>query len=430
MSRTLSDVYDEAERAFAARRYEAALRGYFTVLHGAPRFTKARYRVADTLLNTGRRARAVEVYKSLAWHCIRSGDPLLGLVICKMLLALEPSYRDLLYIFAELYSSESDRVSDAPAPPPLPVPANVAVPSISELPPSALFDAAARLAADTSKVDRQPDRLPQIPLFSALTEDAFLSVLERLRLRRVADGERIIIEGEPGASFFIVASGTVSVSRTLGGTPALLARLHSGAVFGEMALISRQPRSATVTAIGEVDLLEMTREDVDALAGEIESVQVALRRFTRGRLLANLAATSPLFAGLSKPDGRTLMSAFRAERVGRGDIIIEEGEASRGIYVVIRGAFRVHTRAEGDVAQLGPGDVFGEIAVIRGTPTTASVIADKSSEVLMLPVARFQRVVQRYPEVLQALIQMSEARLKGSSAPSGEIAGQDHMILL
>ena len=74
------------------------------------------------------------------------------------------------------------------------------------------------------------------------------------------------------------------------------------------------------------------------------SVDRALKRFTRGRLLANLAATSPLFRDLAKPERRALMTRFQPRRVGAGDILIEEGEAGRGLYVVVSGRFGVETR--------------------------------------------------------------------------------------
>ena len=49
MTSTLSEVFSGSEADFSAGRYEDALRGYLSVIFGAPRFTRARYRVADTL---------------------------------------------------------------------------------------------------------------------------------------------------------------------------------------------------------------------------------------------------------------------------------------------------------------------------------------------------------------------------------------------
>ena len=426
--RTLKQVFDDAERAFAEYRWAEAVRGYVAVIQAAPRFTRARYRVADALLNLGDREQAKRVYTSLAWHYIRSGRPLLGLVVCKMVLALDPGYTELLYILAELYSSESERVGDVPLPKPPPLPDGAPAPNVPNLDAPTLLATAAQVAADTDAIDETPARFPQIPLFSHLSEAAFTRVLSSLRLRRYTHGDRIIGEGEAGDSFFMVADGVVSVSRMIDGRSTLLAHLYQGAVFGEMALVSRAPRSATVTARGDVDLLEVSRKALETHAAELDGVKAALRRFTRGRLLANLVATSPLFGDLPKPERRDLIREFRPQRVGVGDILIEEGEAARGLFMAVSGEFRVERAGEW-LATLGPGEVFGEISLLRDTPTVATVVGTTFGEVLVLPRASFRAVMNRYPVVLQRLTEMSEKRLMTRSAGL-QVVDDDAMILL
>jgi cAMP-dependent protein kinase regulator len=337
MTQTLAEVFAVAEKDFTSGRYPEALRGYVAIIDAAPRYTRARYRVADTLLNLGDRQRAKEVYKGLAWHYIKAGHPLLGLVVCKMVLALDPSYDDLLYILAELYSSESDRVGDVDLPAPLPLPDGAPAPDVPNIDAPTLLETAAKKAADTDKITEVPQRFPLIPLFSHLAEDAFIKVLGSLKLRRHTDGEVVIKEGDPGDSFFMLADGVVVVSKKLGGKDTVLANLHQGAVFGEMALVSNAPRAATVTAQGDVDLLELSRKDLEEHAGELESVKQALKKFTRGRFLANLAATSPLFKPLDKASRRALMAKFKPQKVFPGDVLIEEGEPGKGLYLALRG---------------------------------------------------------------------------------------------
>ncbi len=433
MATTLPELYAEAEAMFAAGRYEDALREYLAVIQVAPKFTRARYRVADTLLNLGDKERAKEVYKGLAWHYIKAGYPLLGLVVCKMVLALDPSYDDMLYILAELYSSESDRVGDVDLPEPLPLPDGAPAPNVPPLEAPSLLETAAKIAADTDAITEVPARFPLIPLFSHLAEDAFIRVLGSLRLKRHTNGEQIISEGEAGDSFFMLADGIVIVSKKVKGQDTVLAHLHQGAVFGEMALVSNAPRAATVVAQGDVDLLELSRRDLEEHAGELESVKLALKKFTRGRFLANLAATSPLFRPLSKPDRRALMAKFKPQKVFPDDILIEEGEAGRGLYLILRGEHRVTTK-EGagvtELARLRGGDVFGEISLLRAQPTNASVTATSVGEVLFLPKEDFQEMLANHPEVREALDKMSDDRLKKRGQLTGEIAIDDASVMI
>src|SRR5690606_20423621 len=132
--------------------------------------------------------------------------------------------------------------------------------------------------------------LPTVPLFSFLDEEAFIKVLSELQLRRYVKGNAIIQEGEPGDSFFILVEGDVQVSRQIGGKQVDLARLHHGAVFGEMALITNAARTATVTALDDCDLLQLKRSSLEAQAHSLQSVTEALKAFTQERFLNNLTA--------------------------------------------------------------------------------------------------------------------------------------------
>lgn len=432
MSLTLEEQHRAAEDAFARGAWMAALGGYLSVVRGAPDFPPARFRVADTLLNLGHPDLAKAVYKGLAWHHIRGGRPLSGLVATKMVLALDPNLDDLLIILAELYSSASDRTGDVDPPEPAVLPAGALAEPV-DLTGEALVEAAARLAADTDAITDIPERLPPIPLFSHLAEDAFLAVLGSLRLRRYGHGEPIIREGEVGHSFFMLAEGEVAVSRDLGGEETLLARLHRGAVFGEMALVSRAPRVATVRAIGDADVLELDRADLEAHAGQLESVKQALRKFTRGRFLANLAATSPLFQPLARPERRALMARFRPQRVFPGDILIEEGERGRGLYLVLSGEMGVSARLEGEtvhLASLRSGEVFGEISLLQDAPATATVTAEAVGEVLFLPREDFGAVLETYPAVADTLRAVSAERLAQRGGLTGRVATEDASVLV
>ncbi|MCU0701009.1 MAG: cyclic nucleotide-binding domain-containing protein, partial [Myxococcaceae bacterium] len=104
----------------------------------------------------------------------------------------------------------------------------------------------------------EPGALPKIPLFSDLPEDAFIALFERCPLRRAEPGDRIIDQGSIGTSFFVICSGKARVLRTEGDATRELAMLDEGAFFGEMALLSDAPRSASVEAAAEdTQLLEI-----------------------------------------------------------------------------------------------------------------------------------------------------------------------------
>jgi CRP-like cAMP-binding protein len=93
-----------------------------------------------------------------------------------------------------------------------------------------------------------PDLLRGVPLFSGLDDKELTSLAEEFNERRFSPGDNIALEGEGGLMFFVVESGeaTVEVHGEEVGT------LGPGSAFGEIALIDRRPRTATVTAQSEL----------------------------------------------------------------------------------------------------------------------------------------------------------------------------------
>ena len=104
------------------------------------------------------------------------------------------------------------------------------------------------------------EALQRSPVFELLSR-AELEVLAQLcRPVRWAAGEVVFNEGDPGASLFIVTTGEVEVLNRHGGADKVIAALVAPAAFGEMALVDREPRSATIRARTDTEALELTAE--------------------------------------------------------------------------------------------------------------------------------------------------------------------------
>lgn len=442
MARTLFEVRTEMVEAFERGAWDEALRRCIVILQGAPGNFEARMKVADILLKQGMVDEAQEVYKVVAWHFTKAGFPLLGIVAIKMLTSFEASYQAVLDVLASLYAAGSDRVSpDAPRPQ-LPrlesveiTEAALNVDRVVPLAGAELGALAARLAKDERGLGAYPDELPALPLFSDLPEDAFARLLADLKLRRFARDGVVIREGEPGDSFFLLARGVVEVSKKVGGERLKLTELRDGAVFGEMALVSHEPRTATVRARTHLDLLELHRGDLEKEAGDYESVSRALARFTRSRMLNNLMAISAVFRGLPPAERHAMLERFISTEVRKGQVIIEEGSRGIGLFVILRGDAEVKKR-EGDtlvpVALLREGDLFGEISLIKDVPTTATVIAGRDGEFLFLSRKEFETRIRRSPELWRSLSRISDDRLKETARLVAEtdFLGDDEFVLL
>ena len=116
--------------------------------------------------------------------------------------------------------------------------------------------------------------LRPIELFKTLTPRQLTDVAEKMSKRHYAVGETIIREGDPGEEFFLVSDGEVEVIRA----DHEVARLGPGNFFGEVALISGEPRNATVVAESEVDAYLLGKSDFEAALAASQSFRDQLYR--------------------------------------------------------------------------------------------------------------------------------------------------------
>jgi CRP-like cAMP-binding protein len=413
---SLGDVKRSAATLFAQGQHLAALRLYDAIVAAAPLDYDARIRVGDCALAMGNPA-AANVYRATAWYGIKSGHPLPALVCTRVLEAHGADVSDLLASLVVTYGSESERLGKVATRISLPPETiQIEVPDVRlAAPDNAVQVAIARAEHATDNYTEFPESLHAIPLLSTMSEAAFRRVLGTLLLRRLPVGSLVIREGEPGNSFFFVAGGELNVFATDGlGRQTQLAKLGENAVFGEMALLSAQPRTATVGCLTEVDLLEVGRQSLATLADELPLVAEALHGFTRERLLGNLMATSPLFRPFSRMQQRDLLRRFTSHDVAPGTVVINEGEEGRGLFVVLAGDMDVSRRtADGSSVPLGTlktGDVFGEMSIIRNARTTATVTAQRNATVLVLARESVSRIVAGVPEIKSYLEALAEDR--------------------
>jgi predicted MFS family arabinose efflux permease len=127
-----------------------------------------------------------------------------------------------------------------------------------------------------SKMDRSAgpelELLRSQPLFEPLPPPTLEYLAGRLVRRRVGAGETILTQGEQGDAFFVIADGTVDVTPTDG----VARQLGPGESFGEIALLREIPRTATVVATTDVELLELAGEEfVAAVSGNADALRAA-----------------------------------------------------------------------------------------------------------------------------------------------------------
>ncbi|ATB33954.1 cyclic nucleotide-binding domain-containing protein [Melittangium boletus] len=413
---------DKAHEALAKGRFDRAAELFEEYCALEPLDFQSRLRLGDTWAQAGEHARAISAYEAAAEGFAREGLLPRAIATGKRLLALEPSHQGVQRMLASLYSVG-----------PAPVPASPPGPSSAESPEPALeADSllhAVELAARTwaSHQEEPPSReeaappssLPRIPLFSELPRDAFIALFERCPLRHYPEGARILEQGSQGNAFYVICSGRVRIVREAASGPRELAVLGEGAFFGEMALLSGAPRSASaVSASEDTQVLEISAPVLADVSRLYPQVARALRRFCRQRLLSEVMNTSALFRPFGRKDRRALVERFRARDVRRGDLLIREGQPVDGLYVVLSGEVAVN-KAGQPLASLREGELFGEMSLLHKTPATATVTATRNTSLLRLPREDFDLLILTHPQVLALVSELTDARQRSNEARLG-----------
>jgi CRP/FNR family cyclic AMP-dependent transcriptional regulator len=111
----------------------------------------------------------------------------------------------------------------------------------------------------------------------------------------------------------------------------------------------------------------------------------------------------PLFETLSKREVREILQAAREIEFLDGSVIVQEGSTGQDFYLILDGVVGVTAKGRRR-ARLGPGDYFGEIALIAGGPRTATVTAATRVWTLRLDSASFFAILDRMPTVARKIL--------------------------
>ena len=123
------------------------------------------------------------------------------------------------------------------------------------------------------------------PLFKDFSVDELVAVIHGLNLITFEPGDIILTEGDPGDSMYMLTAGTVkAVKRNAAGRQVAVNELSEGAFFGEISILTGQPRSATVVATSHCELLELDRPTLDSIVTTHPNVRQVLEKFSKERL--------------------------------------------------------------------------------------------------------------------------------------------------
>ncbi|MCW8328989.1 cation:proton antiporter [Photobacterium sp. SDRW27] len=243
----------------------------------------------------------------------------------------------------------------------------------------------------------EPTKLvAKVPFFSDLGPHRIREIASMLTPRLVVPGERILTQGEPGDSMFFISSGATEVA-----SDHQPIRLGSGDFFGELALLTQEPRSADVTAISYCQLLVLQLDDFQRITSAHPYLQERITHIAGQRLDTRaLVAKVPFFATLDSSDITNITKLLKPKMVAPGEQVISRGEAGDSMYFIAAGSVEV-TISNHPPIPLGRGDFFGELALLNRAPRTADVTTTSYCELLELQGEDFHHLLEEQPKLKQ-----------------------------
>mmetsp|Transcript_12321 Transcript_12321/g.24548 ORF Transcript_12321/g.24548 Transcript_12321/m.24548 type:complete len:876 (+) Transcript_12321:124-2751(+) len=234
----------------------------------------------------------------------------------------------------------------------------------------------------------------------------------------VDQGCSIVKKGSVGSVFYMIKQGNVMCSDLPNNS---ITYMKSGEYFGERSLLTGASRSCTVTSIEPCILFTLEKNDFHDLLGSYESTM-------NQNHLMRVISIIPLFKKLRESERSALVSMMKTVTFKHGDYIIKQGEEGDSFYVIVNGSAKVLFKKKDEISaktlkMLGPGNFFGEMALLKRQPRTCSVLSNSTSpdvpcECLVLDAVAFNRVIgsargfSMINNAMEENIQQSEATSK------------------
>jgi predicted acylesterase/phospholipase RssA/CRP-like cAMP-binding protein len=272
------------------------------------------------------------------------------------------------------------------------------------------------------------DALRAVPAFSSIPDPVLCDLTTAMSILALTDGDTLIRQDGWGAALCVVLSGALSVSWTdRVGTERSLPDVPAGGTVGEVSVLSDAPALATVRARGSAHVATLSRSEFDRFAARsptgalalVEALRPALHRHAVRFALHRTATLRDLDPQLLID----LESELDPVSLYSGEWLLREGEPGDSIYVIISGRLRVVRGASSSqqvLAELGPGETVGEMALVTGEPRSADVYAVRDTQLARLSKDAVERLLVRHPMATLLMVArgpVSRVRRMSSGAP-------------
>lgn len=364
---------EEAQQALSRGEWRKALECFQNHCAQEPKDLRSQMKVAELLDRLGQKKEAVQMYRKVAEAYAQDGFLLQAISINKIILRMDPSSKDVHHRLAQLYAEKT-----------------------GEMKPHRPF--------------------PHIPLFSELNEQELESLLPHIQIKTFLKGSLICREGEGGDSLFVISRGEVAITKeTPTGREVGVRNFKEGDSFGEFGFFMDQKRHATVKAVTECEILEISRNELNEMITIHPRLNEVLQNLFKERILDSFLALSPLFSSLNAKEREEVIRRFHLRKIPQETMLFQGGDPPASLYMVRSGEVEIFTQnRHGKKVILGvleSGNIFGEIGLLFDKPRMANARTTRPTELLEMTKEDFRTCLLQFPSLQTKLKEISLKRL-------------------
>ncbi|MBR4530868.1 cyclic nucleotide-binding domain-containing protein [bacterium] len=236
--------------------------------------------------------------------------------------------------------------------------------------------------------------LKEIPLFAELKEEDLTELCKHIKLRRFMKNSPIVRQGDAGDNFYTIVSGKAKIVVSgNNGAEKILGTLSTGDSFGETALIEKGKRTASIVTLSQTAVFEISREGFEKfLASNAENREKITGKIRLGKMLL----ASSVFSFMSQKQISYLIKNLKPEKIKAGTIVFKQGDEGNKFYLIQEGNIHLE-RFDNSLKTLDiilkPGNFFGEMALVKNIPRTATAEAVSDSLLFTLDKESFCNVI-------------------------------------
>lgn len=255
--------------------------------------------------------------------------------------------------------------------------------------------------------------LANTALFAGLTDEQRTIIAERMVQENRRAGDLICSTGRPAAAMYVVSSGWV---RLMSEQLTVLANLGPGSLLGEADVLLGRAYTVTAEAATDVTLLVLNAAELTEIVSQQPAIGRQLRIMAgatedmeKVRHLRRLS----LMSNLGSDQLREVAEHMQSERASAGQTIYCRGTPGIALYLIEQGQVALQVpEMPKPVAIVGPGEVFGESALLEGDPHSTDAVALTDLTVWSLSRSDFEMLVLRFPSLALNLTRMLSQRLR------------------